>query len=150
MFGLNWVLFLRVNFNWVLDSIVIPNYCMHIMNVGRDNISVSDVSLILTWIHCDKIWQNAHQNVTGDAHRHNTITHANSFVTNVARSVFASHQASTATNKSVLATTIGRPKRVAPSALNLLIHPRRKLITPYLFDITIIYVFIIVTNLRFF
>uniref|UniRef100_A0A803L978 Legume lectin domain-containing protein n=1 Tax=Chenopodium quinoa TaxID=63459 RepID=A0A803L978_CHEQI len=57
-------------------------------------------------------------NVQGGARTLNTANHACFSATNAAGSAFVFHQASMATSKFALATTTGRPNRVAPSALN--------------------------------
>ena len=62
--------------------------------------------------------QNAMDNAQGDVQRHNTTSHACSSARNAAGNASVSRQASMATSRSALATTTGRPKGVAPSALN--------------------------------
>ncbi|KAL9673970.1 hypothetical protein QQ045_030234 [Rhodiola kirilowii] len=62
---------------------------------------------------------NVQINAQGDAVGHNTTNHACSSAKSVAGSANVYHQVSMATSRSVLATTIGRPSRVAPSALRL-------------------------------
>ncbi|KAF4377422.1 hypothetical protein F8388_000616 [Cannabis sativa] len=68
---------------------------------------------IVTFSH---VAETASQDVLTDAQRHHTRSHASSSARSVAQHAFAFLQASTATRKPALATTIGKPRRENPSA----------------------------------
>ncbi|GMQ10638.1 hypothetical protein CsSME_00053564 [Camellia sinensis var. sinensis] len=63
--------------------------------------------------------RNAHHNAKGGVAKHNTRNHACSSATNVAQSACVFPLAIMGTRVCALATTTGRPREEAPSALKL-------------------------------
>ena len=61
--------------------------------------------------------QIVEQGMVQGAQQPNTRSHACSSATNAVRNACVSHQVPMATNRSALATKIGGPREVAPSAL---------------------------------
>ncbi|CAL5441580.1 unnamed protein product [Camellia sinensis] len=66
-----------------------------------------------------KSYHNAHHNARGGVAKHNTRNHACSSATNVAQSACVFPLAIMGTRVCALATTTGRPREEAPSALKL-------------------------------
>ncbi|CAL5362215.1 unnamed protein product [Camellia sinensis] len=64
-----------------------------------------------------KSYHNAHHNARGGVAKHNTRNHACSSATNVAQSACVFPLAIMGTRVCALATTTGRPREEAPSAL---------------------------------
>ncbi|KAL0720060.1 hypothetical protein Bca4012_069384 [Brassica carinata] len=76
---------------------------------------------LLSMLSVSNLVQIADRSVTTVVRQHHTRSHACSFALNVVANVSVFLLALTATSKTVLVTTIGRPKKAVQNALNFLL-----------------------------